>query len=92
MIIAEDQRIRCFNILNKNIIQEGHNDPLMAHLRNIAKNLGHNICFPDPELGKCGLNFSELILRYKQTFTVIASQCTTDHNRLVNMFPYFLKL
>ena len=36
-----------------------------------------NMGFPPTNTGGGG---------YKQTFTVITSQCTTDHNRLTNMF------
>ena len=35
------------------------------------------------------VGFPQLIQWYKQTFTIIASLCITDHERLTNVFDKF---
>ena len=35
------------------------------------------------------VRFAQLIRGYKQSFTIIASWCTSDHNRVTNLFDIF---
>ena len=49
----------------------------------------YKFCIIDVIRNSAIVGIPQLIPRYKQTFTVIASQCTTVYNRVTNVFDKF---